>query len=223
MSSISEYWYIMKDVPENVKERIKGMVKGEPIDSFEIDGAVKQLLKVDGSTFRNVFIANRMYLYKGDYTAPSDENDYLTSTNYLSEDGLAGFSITASGWLVSLFSNYRRGGFARAIKKYVLKDAYKLVCIVANTDEGNGLVELYKNLYGFRKYAGTINDIDVMREHYGNEFIDNFVKKNGTPFHVFMIGKNALGNEPGIKQFGDYFEAEEFVENTVQIIKNKEI
>ncbi len=217
MNNTSEYWYEKKEIPENEKMRIKEIVKGNPVGEFEIAGKAHKLLKVDGNVFCNVFIENRKFLFKGDYTAPSDENDYLDSENYLSDDGLAGFSITNKGWLVSLFSNYRKGGFTKATRDYVIKRAYKLVCIVANTDEGNALIGIYKNLYGFRKYVTTINDIDIMREHYGDDFIDNFIEKNGRPFHVFMIGKNAVGeDESEIRRFEDYFEAERYVENTVK-------
>ena len=213
----SFYWYEKREMPEEEKKRIRQLIKGEPVGTFEIGGTTHQLLRVDGNLFRTVFIENQIYLYKGDYTAPSEENDYLDSTNYLSDDGLAGFSITDTGWLVSLFSNYSQGGFAKAIRPYVVDKAYKLVCIVANTDEGNGLVELYRDLYGFRKYASTINDIQVMREHYGDEFIDAFVSRNGVPFHIFMIGANAEGCGDGIRRFHDYFEAEAYVEKTVHL------
>lgn len=218
MEHTFEYWYVKKPIPEEEKEDIKNMVKGKHVDWIDFGDVKRSLLYVDGTTFRNVFVANRKFLFKGDYTAPSDENDYLDAKNYLTEDGLAGFSITKSGWLVSFFSNYEKGGFAHSIKKYVVSDAYKLVCIVANTDEGNGLIELYESVYGFRKYAKTVNDVEVMREYYGNEFIDNFVSKNGMPFHVFMIGKNAIGEGAGIKEFQDYFEAEEYVDKTVKRI-----
>ena len=215
MSETSKYWYKKVDIPDNAKDKISRMVKGEKVAEFEIGGGKHQLLKTDGDVFRNLFIENRKYLYKGDYTAPPDENDYKDSTNYITDDGLAGFSITKTGWLVSLFSNYMVGGFAKAIKKYIIGYAYKLVCIVANTDEGNGLVEIYKNLYGFRKYVTTINDVDIMRQYYGDGFIDSFIENNGTPFHVFMIGEDAVG-ESEIKKFRDYFEAEAYVENTVR-------
>lgn len=218
MSGTSEYWYEKKKMPNEEKEKIRDMVNGERVGTFMIDGIEKQLLEVDGNVFQRVFIENRRFLYKGDYTAPSDENDYLDATNYLADDGLAGFSISDNGWLVSLFSNYGKGGFAKAIREYVVNNAYKLVCIVANTDEGNGLVELYKNLYGFRKYATTINDTDIMRKYYGDEFIDTFVLQNGTPFHVFMIGENAISEENEIKRFQNYFEAEAYVERTVALI-----
>lgn len=211
----SFYWYEKKEMPEEEKMRIRGLVKGEPVGTFDIGGETHQLLKVDGAAFKNIFIENQIYLYKGDYTAPSEENDYPDSDNYVSDDGLAGFSISETGWLVSLYSNYAVGGFAKAIRPYVVSKAYKLVCIVADTDERNGLVELYRDLYGFRKYASTINDIEVMREHYGDEFIDTFVSRNGVPFHIFMIGANAEGCGGEIRRFHDYFEAEAYVEKTV--------
>lgn len=215
MEHIFEHWYSRKPIPEKEKEKIKNMVKGKHIDWLDL-GDVKSLLCVDGTTFRNVFVENRKFLFKGDFTAPSDENDYLDAKNYITDDGLAGFSITKSGWLVSLFSNYEKGGFARAIKNYVISDAYKLVCIVADTDEGNGLIKLYESVYGFRKYAKTLNDVEVMSKYYGKEFIDNFVSKNGMPFHVFMIGKNAEGESSEIKEFQDYFVAEEYINRTVK-------
>ena len=218
MEHTSAYWYERKPIPEEAKNRIKAMVRGESVGRIDLGWEKTGLLRVAADTFRKVFIANRKYLYKGDYTAPPVENDYADAANYLTEDGLAGFSVTDTGWLVSLYSNYEKGGFAQAVKEYVLKDAYKLVCIVADTEEGNHLVQLYESVYGFRKYAKTINDIQVMREHYGDPFIDNFVATKGTPFHIFMIGRNAVGETTKIPAFGDYFEAEAYVDRTVRRI-----
>ena len=216
MSDKSYYWYRKIPIPIEVKEEIKKMVIGDPIDSFVIEGKPKSLLKVDGATFRNIFIKNRKYLYKGDYTAPSNENDYIDAHNYVTSDGLAGFSISKDGWLVSLYSSYEKAGFIKLISKYVIKDAYKLVCIVTNKEEENKLVNLYKEIYGFKIYVKTINDIRVMREHYGDEFIDSFVLHNGTPYHIFMISNNASVDNTEIKIFDDYFEAEEYVNKTVK-------
>lgn len=220
--SVSEYWYQKKSIPQKEKDFICKIVKGTPVGSFVIKGTTHNLLQVDGSVFKRVFIKNRKYLYKGDYTAPSNENNYDDSINYLSEDGLAGFAITNRGWLVSLFSNYQEGGFVKAVRDFIIKDAYKLVCIVTNTDEGNALIKLYKDQIGFKKYVTTIDDTDIMRDYYGKEFIDNFISKNGTPFHVFMIGPNAVGTETAVPSFSDYFEAEAFVDRTVILKSSKE-
>ena len=209
------YWYVKKAMPKKEKDRIKSLVKGEVVGAFEIKGKKYTLLKVSGRTFRSVFVENRKYLFRGDYTAPADENDYMESQNYLTEDGLAGFSVTGRGWLVSLFSNLESAGFARAVRDFVTDRAYKLVCIVADTEEGNGLVRFYKECYGFREYVTTINDSEIMRKYYGNKFMDSFISHNGNPFHIFMIGKDASGEDGEVKHFQDYFEAEAFVEKTV--------
>ena len=212
----SRYWYERISIPDSILQKIKSVVTGIKIDTLEFSGLKKDLLLVDGRVFRDVFYINRKYLYKGEFTAPSFENDYTFSKNYLTDDGLAGFSITTDGWLVSLFSNYSKGGFADAILKYVLKDAYKLVCIVADTDSDNRLVELYENLYEFRKYAKTVNDTEIMKSHYGDKFMDEFIAQNGIPFHVFMIGKNTHCLGKGGKVFNDYFEAKNYVDKTVK-------
>ena len=57
-----------------------------------------------------------------------------------------------------------------------------------------------------------------MRKYYGEEFINAFTARNGTPFHVFMIGPEAVAVNNDILQFEDYFEAEAYVENTVKQI-----
>lgn len=83
---------------------------------------------------------------QGECTAPSDENDYTDCSSYLTEDGLAGFSVTGTGWLVSLYSNYNERGFARAVRDHIVRDAYKLVCIVSSEEDGSGLVRMYEDL-----------------------------------------------------------------------------
>ena len=46
-----------------------------------------------------------------------------------------------------------------------------------------------------------------MREHHGDDFMNNFIERNGYIYHVFMI-RNYSGS---IKMFNDYFEAHDFV------------
>ena len=210
------YWYTKRIIPEEARNKIRHMAVGKVVDEIEFSGMRKKLMEVSGGIFAPLFIENRQYLYKGEFTAPSIENDYLNSRNYVTEDGLAGFSITGSGWLVSLYSNYAEKGFARAVKDYIIGDAYKLVCIVSEKEGSHGLVRMYEKIYGFRKYARTINDTIVMGEHYGDEFIHKFVSKNGAPYHIFMIGKDAVGEASDYPAFEDYFVAEKFVNDTVR-------
>lgn len=212
---MSKYWFEKIEMEEKVKKSIKKYVKGQAVGDFRIGDTCHQLYKVDGNVFKKVFRINREFLYKGNYTAPPNENDYDFSENYLSDDGLAGFSISSTGWLTSLYSNYAESGFAKAVKPYVVKDAYKLVCIVANSDENNPLVQLYEKVYGFREYASTINDEQIMRKYYGDEFMDSFVENYGMPYHIFMIGSQATGTDTTKPRFSDYFEAEAYVEQTV--------
>ena len=209
------YWYSKRAIPEEARSAISRMATGKPVGEIEFSGIKKKLLEVSGSVFAPVFIENRKYLYKGEFTAPSLENDYRNSRNFITEDGLAGFSLTGTGWLVSLYSNYAERGFARAVKDYIVKDAYKLVCIVSEKEKNNGLVRMYEEVYGFRKYARTINDTIVMGEHYGDEFIKKFISENGVPYHIFMIGSGAVGEAADYPRFEDYFVAEKFVEDTV--------
>ena len=216
MNTVSDYWYEKKGIPSDERLRIKDSVKGESAGEFVICGVPHKLVRTDGQTFRDVFAADRPFLYKGDHTAPPDENDYSDAFNYLSDDGLAGFSVSRSGWLTSLYSNYDEPGFAGAVKKYVTALAYKLVCIAADTYKNNRLVSLYEREYGFRKYVTTVDDTEVMREYYGEEFIKAFTARNGTPFHVFMIGPDTVAANNDILHFEDYFEAEAYVEKTVK-------
>ena len=212
---LSEYWYAKATMPDSMRANIGALVSGDFAGDISLGGSTTRLLKVDGEVFGRVFTMNREFLYRGDYTAPSDENDYRNADNYLTEDGIAGFSITETGWLVSLFSNCSERGFARAVAGFVSPRAYKLTCIVTDKNPGGGLIELYEKCYGFRPYARTIDDTDVMREHYGDRFMDAFVDRHGIPFHLFMIGRDAAGQTSGMFSFPDYFEAVEFVDDTV--------
>lgn len=208
-------WYIKTDIPDSVKLKLAREVKGKVVDKVTFSSIRKDLLLVNASLFQEVFMINRHFLYNGEYTAPPGENDYVNAKNYLTEDGLAGFSISQSGWLTSLFSNYSQRGFAAAAKNIIVQDAYKLVCVVSASDTESHLVNFYCNQYGFSEYARTINDTEVMRKYYGDSFIQPFIEQKGIPFHVFMIGHNALGEGKEVKKFAYYFDAEKYVNETV--------
>ena len=161
---LSEYWYAKATMPDSMRANIGALVSGDFAGDISLGRSTTRLLKVDGEVFGRVFTMNREFLYRGDYTAPSDENDYRNADNYLTEDGIAGFSITETGWLVSLFSNCSERGFARAVAGFVSPRAYKLTCIVTDKNPGGGLIELYEKCYGFRPYARTIDE--WLQENY---------------------------------------------------------
>lgn len=218
MDTISAYWYEKMNMPESAVTAIKAMVTGETVGVLNIDGHEVELLKVSGDVFGRVFLENRKYLYQGDYTAPSEENDYNESVNFVTEDGLAGFSVTKDGWLRSLYSNYQWKGFAYAIKEYILSYAYKLVFIQGDDDKSGGLQRLYETAFGFRAYVRTSDDTRILGEYYGTDFIENFVEHAGMPYHIFMIAADATGDNNPEGPFEDYFVAKKYVDDTVSII-----
>ena len=76
--------------------------------------------------------------------------------------GLPGFRSPVQAGLFLCIPIMPRKVFARAVKDYIIGDAYKLVCIVSEKEGSHGLVRMYEKIYGFRKYARTINDTIVM-------------------------------------------------------------
>ena len=131
--------------------------------------------------------------------------------NYVAENGLSGFSLTKKGWGCSLFSNQPWNGFAKGVKNIITDKTKKIVCINSENDFSHNLVDMYENLLGFSVCATTIDDEKIMREYYGNKFMNNFIKRQGKkPHHVFMIRSKTKPKE--IKTFEDYFEAYEYVD-----------
>ena len=209
------YWHEKIVMPNMEREILRQGVKGEFIAELNPIGHESvNLLRVAYPIFLRSFMINRKYLYKGDYTAPPEENNYENCECFLTEDGLAGFAITHNNWLISVFSNEPWRGFLRLIFPFISR-ATKLVCIVNDASGNHDLVNAYKNILGFKVIANTIDDTDIMREYYGNEFIDNFLMSYGRPYHIFMY-RPGKGNKPiGIRVFSDYFEAEAYVDKEV--------
>lgn len=203
-------------MPMEEKEKIKKIVNGSFVARLYPEGnPAIDLLKVDYTIFAQIFTLNRRFLYKGDYTAPPEENGYEKCECYLTEDGLAGFAITDHNWLISVFSNEPWRGFLQLICPYV-KKATKLVCIINGQEDNHELVNSYEKTLGFLLIAKTINDTNIMREYYGDEFIENFIRSYGYPYHVFMYRSNKVGVFPKIVTFDDYFEAEKYVDEVVK-------
>ena len=172
------------------------------------------------ATFRKAFSESRAAMRRGLFLAPPEDNAYEEQENYLAEDGCAGFSITADGWLVSLFSARPGRGFLKQVAPFLKERVEKLVCICARTVEAEAgtvaaesadgpLVEAYQKELGFHVVARTIDDRVVMGQYYGEEFIARFVQDFGTPYHVFMTKMQV---PESARIFTDYFEAEAYVQ-----------
>lgn len=205
--SKSASWYEKRPLPDGFQERMRKIAMGEEIDRIALEGNEIGLLRTDGRTFRCIFNENRKNLYNGEFLAHSAENDYESSSCYITEDGLAGFSITPDGHLVSLFSNSRYRGFAKAIAHIVRRDARLLSCIAVDMD--SSLIRLYRDCFGFEVLARTRDDTELLGKYYGREFIEAFVSAKGHPFHVFMARCGKRGRD--IMVFDGYFEADRYM------------
>lgn len=208
-----DYWHEHHNMPELVKQRLKKHIIGDFVEFLYPEKYEPvALLRVSSEVFNKAFSINREFLYRGDYTAPPEENSYGDDECYLTEDGLAGFSITEKNWLVSLFSNQPWRGFLDMVVP-LLGRVTKLVCIVnCSNDE---LLNVYKRSLGFIEIARTVDDMEIMAEYYGKDFIENFVQSYGHPHHVFLARPNDEHKEYKVKVFEDYFEAEAYVDKEV--------
>lgn len=207
---MEKYWREHSEMPQEVKDEIARFTRGRKSCAINVGGREIDLLETDGETFGKVFALNREYLFRGDHTAPAGENDYTDCRNYLTENGLAGFAVTADGWLVSLFSNLVERGFAESVKEIVKVRARKLVCVSGDEYEKCGLAKTYAKVFGFKYFAATINDERIMRKHYGDEYMDGFIARNGTPHHIFMVRTDLPVKE--VKLFDEYFAAYDYVD-----------
>ncbi len=208
-----DYWHEYNTMPDAAKEELKSFVQGDFVQMLHPEGCDSvALLRVSSEIFNRAFAFNRNYLFRGDYTAPPEENSYGDDECFLTEDGLAGFSITQSNWLVSLYSNEPWKGFLKMVVP-LLQRVTKLVCIV--NDENEDLVNAYSHALGFKIIARTVDDKEIMTEYYGEEFIENFVRNYGHPHHVFMYRPRTGDEEVEIKVFEVYFEAEAYVDKEV--------
>lgn len=207
----SRYWHSKIEMPKKEKETLKSLIYGTP--ALLINAGYNQisLLKVDARLFKTVFSKNRKYLYMGDLTADPDENNYDNAENYISDDGLAGFSISENHWLVSLFSNRRQGGFLKLTGDFIKNKADKLVFISASRVSDSLLSSYSKNL-GFYIAAKTSDDTKIMTEYYGDEFMENFVSYHGNPYHIFMTKTK----QQTILEFDHYFDAYNYIDNLNQ-------
>ena len=201
----SPYWYQKTPIPESIRGEINCKTNGVAFRHLSVGGSKKQLLLVTGDVFADVFTLNRPYIFHGEYTASAAENDYMTARNYLISDGLAGFSISADGWLMSLFSNLPVERFLNEVNDIIKTNVNKLVCIAS---EDCYLVSMYERM-GFSVCAATEEDRELMRLYHGDRFMDDYLQYHKSLRHIFMIHGNTVMN--GIRYFQDYFEALEHV------------
>ena len=141
---------------------------------------------VTPSLFHDVFEVARKYLTNGElvdlHTIKTTEDGigYDDCYNYLSDDGLSGFSITPDGDLISVFNASDKGGFLRAISGIVKEKAKTLDCYKS---PNQNLMEMYERFFGFK--TASVMDYNMEYDH------DNIAANHDMPQIAFMVNTEA--------------------------------
>ena len=137
---------------------------------------------VDPSLFHDIFEVSRKYLQNGELVdlheieTTEDGIGYNDCYNYLSEDGLSGFSITPDGDLISVFNASDKGGFLRAISDTVKAKAKTLDCYAS---PNQNLMEMYQKFFGFK--TASVMDYNMEFDH------DSIAENHNRPKIAFMV------------------------------------
>ena len=167
---------------------------------LENTGDFKIFKDVDGQTFRDIFEIARAHLKFGECLDlhPLDTVDhgdwtevgYNDTRNFLSSDGLSGFSITKDGDLISVFNlNLTKKGFLRSIAPFIKENAKTLDCYVINKEFSGSktdLQELYNDVFGFE--TREVQDYNYEYDH------DGIGKRYGDPQVAYMYNPNLVEN-----------------------------
>ncbi len=211
-------------VDENIRGRLSRVLQGQlerSSSSNSYDYGIltnsktgkefKIYKNVDGTLFHDTFEIIQKYLPKGDcvdvHVIKSNEwsAGYEDCKCYLTENGMAGFAITPSGDLISVF-NLGEQGFLRSIKGLVREEgAITLDCYDSQRQH---LPEMYERTLGFKTASILEFNYDILKEDRGKAYADYFVNTYGeSPVH-FMVNTET---EVQMKQFAkdQYTEAVE--------------
>ncbi len=131
---------------------------------------------VDAETFHDVFEIVQKYLENGDAVDVHGVADYEGNKNFLSKDGLSGFSITPDGDLISVFSMGERG-FLRTVKEAISENGAKtLDCFDSPIQP---LPKIYEKTLGFKTASVLDFNYELLKSEHGQAYADYFVKTYG--------------------------------------------
>ena len=194
------YWSGSKQLDDEVRGRLSRTFGLElrPADSERIH-SIRTLLNpktnknvnivegVDGSLFHDVFEISRKYLRNGELvdlhgieTTEEHGIGYNECYNYLSEDGLSGFSITPDGDLISVFNLNTERGFLKTIAPLVKENAKTLDCYASPQQN---LMAMYENIFGFK--TASVMDYNMEYDH------DNIAENHNYPKVAFMVNTDS--------------------------------
>ena len=195
MSEEERRRYLRGGANETVRDRISAVFKRQ-LDTWRSGGSSYNGLlnltakgnqfniyeNVDGRIFHDIFEITRNFLQNGElvdlHEVETTENGigYDDCYNYLSEDGLSGFSITPDGDLISVFNASGKKGFLRAIAPIVKEKAKTLDCYVSPQQN---LMEMYEKSFGFK--TASLMDYNMEYDH------DNIAENHSSPQIAFMV------------------------------------
>ena len=193
-----------KTVDEDLRGRIRGTlskeIKRRGYSNSNNDGLLKLKSKgntfnlyksVDAETFHDVFEIARAHTNYGELVdlhpvkTNEDSIGYEEMTNYLSEDGMQGFSITKDGDVVSVFNaDPTRKGFLRSIENEINSKGKTLDCFQSSKQR---LDEIYSNIFGWK--TTSIMDHNMEYDH------DDIAKNHNKPPVAFMVNPKQLKSD----------------------------
>ena len=206
-----------KTVDEDLRGRIRGALSEElerrGYSNSDNDGLLKLESKgnkfnihknVDGETFHDMFEIARANTNNGELVdlhpveTNEDSTGYNEMNNYLSDDGMQGFSITKDGDVVSVFNaDPTRKGFLRSIVSEINGNGKTLDCYNSSKQALN---EIYSKIFGWK--TASVMDHNMDYDH------DNIAKNHDNPPVSFMVNPNQLKNDVTDadlnKKFGKY-------------------
>ena len=206
-----------RTLDESVRGRLSGILKRQVATVCGSSSNDSRLLRlgtegkayniyenVNGELFHDAFEISRQYLQNGElvdlHTAETTEDGigYNDCYNYLSDDGLSGFSITPDGDLISVFNASGKNGFLRAISDIVKSKAKTLDCYASPKQN---LMGMYEKVFGFK--PASVMDYNMEYDH------DDIAKNHSEPKVAFMV--NTESNVE-LREFGkdQYDEAVEY-------------
>lgn len=110
----------IKRVRENISRVLQPKLESVFSSNNDSGKSVRNgFAEVKNTDFQKIFELNHPYLRNPDTVSVYGAEDYKNNRNYLSEDGLSGFSITPSGDLISVFNNSGKPGMLQRISDIV--------------------------------------------------------------------------------------------------------
>lgn len=172
---------VREDISRVLQPRMESIIRSNNDSGKSLKNGFTE---VNNNDFQEIFEVNHPYLRNPDTVSVYGAEDYKNNKNYLSDDGLSGFSITPSGDLISVFNNSGKPGMLQRISDTVKTEAKTLDCFSSKAQD---LPSLYQDAFGLKVASIMDFNYDIMAEEHGKEYADAFVEKYGEAPVYFMV------------------------------------